>query len=135
MTRLTTDDLLREAAETRLVRRNELLPLLVEALKHDEAARRQLGQLLESVAKPAEQPRQISPGYAWLPTFEWERDGESVSLKITDVARVPFRLSAVDEDGKSYAAYFGEHGVFLVPDGALDPGSDATTGVGSDPRS
>lgn len=122
MKRITTDDLLREAAETRFVRRNELVPLLLEALERDEAARTQLVRLIENVIAPAKQANtpQIEPGFAWLPTFEWERDGDNLFLKITDVERVRFRWRVVDEEGKAYTASFGEHGIYLVPDDALD---------------
>jgi len=95
---MTTDDLLREAAETRFVQRRELITLLIEALEQDQAVCEQLARLLETVAKPdkpAEHRPEIMPGYAWLPTFKWQRGGENAFLEVTDIARVPFRLRSV----------------------------------------
>jgi hypothetical protein len=90
MKRMTTDDLLREAAQQRFVRVQELIPLLLEALEHDEEARAHLARLIETIAEPAKSAEgPIMPGFAWMPTFGFERDGDNVFLKVTDVTRVP----------------------------------------------
>src|SRR5690348_14502933 len=123
MRRLTTDDLLREATETRLVRRSEVIPLLLDAVRDDAAVREQLAQLMISVAdraKPQPKPGENMRGFAWLPTFAWERDGDTFTLKVTDVAKVPFHLRALDKEGNAYDVTFGENGVYAVPEGALD---------------
>jgi hypothetical protein len=130
MKRLTTDDLLREAAEAKVVRRSDLLPMLIEALRTDEASREQLALLMASVEKPERKRSDDMRGFAWLPTFAWERDGDSAVLKVTDVTKVPFRFTVFDEDGKAYDATFGSQGVYLVPEGALDPEANEPSEVG-----
>ena len=71
MKRLTTDDLLREAAEERFVRKGELVSLLIDGLERDKHARDRLAQIVEPKNRPSEmaaRPRGI-PQFAWVPTF------------------------------------------------------------------